>query len=136
MQVKCIDCKYWQGSKHAPCFKKEDHKWGDCFRVIETLEPRLMNFTSRLGYRFNTPFDPHDAKYFIHNPGFYKLYKKLSRAKTFVQGVRLHKIHRSDTVFNNQTGEFGETKVVPLYYYQTRYDFGCQEGDIVDGMDD
>lgn len=114
--------------------KKKDNQWGDCFRVIETLDSRLKGFISRLGYSFTTPFDPHDAKYFIHDPGFYKLYKKLSRNKTFPTGVRLHKVKKSDTVYNNQTGSFGETMVVPLYYYQTHYDYQCQIGEPRDGM--
>ena len=124
MQTNCLNCKFWQGNKYD--------KWADCFRVIEILEPRLLAFTSRFGDKFMTPFDPHDVKYFVHDPGFYKVYKKLSRTK-LCDGVRLHNVKgRRDVVFNNQTGAFGECKVVPLYYYQTKPTFTCPIGECDD----
>ena len=119
--MRCDQCKYWAGNKYCD--------WADCYRVIEVLDSRLLSFTSRLNYGFSTPFDPHDAKYFIHNPGFYKIYKKLSRSKHLPDGVRVHSIKQLDTVFNNQTGEFREIKEVPLYFYQTRNNFQCQKGE-------
>jgi hypothetical protein len=71
------------------------------------------------------PFDPHDVKYFVHNPGFYKVYKKLIKSKDLPDGVRVHKLTRKDTTFDRRTGEFGEVVSVPLYYFQTRWDYKC-----------
>lgn len=123
LPVKCADCKYWQGTKYD--------KWADCFRVIAELDSRLLQFGSRQGDKFSVPFDPHDAKYFLHDPGFNKVYRKLSRGKW--TDVRLHKVREKDTVFDRD-GNFGEKRMITLNYYQTKPTHSCERGECADGI--
>jgi len=114
---KCVKCPHWQGNSNA--------EWGDCYRVIKLLEPRLLKCKSITKQRFKVPFDPHDVKYFMNDTNFVKLYRKLQRRKNLPKGVRIHKVKELDTTFNRQTQEFGTLKPVNIYYFQTHRDSKC-----------
>ncbi|MFA9409336.1 MAG: hypothetical protein ACERKJ_10975 [Candidatus Dadabacteria bacterium] len=68
--MKCCNCCiHYQ--------KVKGKKYNDCYMVMGELVPRFFDCISDLGYNFELPFDPHDAKYYTNSLTFKKLYNKL-----------------------------------------------------------
>jgi len=96
----CRDCKYWNCSNKV----REYVSWADCYRVIGSLAPDLLDCVGDSGVNFSLPFDPHDANKFKCYSRFRDLYHRVR--SSLPKGVRVKKIN----------GKF---------YFQTREDFLC-----------
>ena len=115
--MKCKNCKHWQGTKYS--------EWGDCYRVVSTLEPELENccLTNEYGTivgRFTLPFDPHDAKYWTFNPFWSRLYDAIG----LVDGVRAIEETKDDIIFDHQNGE--RVGKLTLKFFQTHKEYECE----------
>lgn len=99
--MMCKDCSFWNGTKYS--------EWGDCYRVIFKLEPRLKNCKSTIdgvsNYYMWEPFDPNDLQYFSKNNEIKNLLRNLK--KKLPDGVRVQRINKND-------------------FFQTRRDFICK----------
>lgn len=118
--MQCFNCKHWQGNKYT--------KWGDCFRVIAKLEPKLCDYYLTNDYEtveqfFSVPFDPHELKYWIYNPHWLKLYNNVGSGCP--TGVRMKVQSRDDIMYDNKGGE--RTGKLKLRYFQTHKDYSCEE---------
>jgi len=119
--MKCSECMFWQGNKYGD--------WADCYRVIGKLEPDLLccyktNEWGTIERFFDVPFDPHEVKYWIHDPLWHKLYLGIKIDRL---GVRVVEEIRDDIVYDQKNGErVGRLK---LRYFQTHRDHVCGEED-------
>ena len=88
----CGSCRYWQrGSPRT--------EWCDCFRVVATLSPHLLECKNDFGWDFTVPFDPHDAKNYFKFCADFRAAYKYARTQ-LPSGVRVQK---KDGVFFFQT---------------------------------
>lgn len=117
--MKCHECSYWQGGKYS--------QWGDCYRVIGILEPRLFNCVDDNYCRFNVPFDPHRTKYFngsaqspYQDSNFKYLMNGVKRRKNLPQGIRKRFIKKKEMVFNEEGR--GVVKTLNILFIQTHRD--------------
>jgi len=110
----CLNCKHWQGKE----------EWGDCYRVIGSLQPKLFLCYNQLDEDtreyFKVPFDPHDIKYWIYNERFMKLYNNIQRNKYVGCSV----IREEDMKYDQHGAE--RVAVVKLHYFQTNRDYTCE----------
>jgi len=117
--MKCSNCKFWQGRKGAD--------WGDCYRVITKVEPKLegsvvVNDNDVVLRRFNVPFDPHDIKYWLWNSQFMELYRNMEVSQL---GIRIEDTIEDDILYDQSNGErVGRLK---LRFIQTHKDYECKE---------
>lgn len=117
--MDCKNCKYWQGTKYS--------EWGDCYRVVAELEPYLLdcyqtNEHGTVDKFFEVPFDPHDAKYWINNSSWKKLYKNAYWGP-LPPGVKVIEETVNDVIFDSQNGErVGKLK---LRYFRTHKEYEC-----------
>lgn len=103
----CRNCPHWGGNKYT--------EWGDCFRVFLTLDPALKEVRNRFGHLLEQPFDPHDLKYVRER------LPKLNLPK----GVRTNTLKETDLTLDDEGNE--RIKRVKVVYYQTKYDYLCEE---------
>jgi hypothetical protein len=96
--------------------------------VVSVLNPDLEccflsnEYGSVIKY-FETPFDPHDAKYWNFNPMWRTLYEAMDD-DNLQDGVRVKEVTVDDIVYDRENGErVGRLK---LKYFQTRRDYVCQ----------
>ena len=112
----CLNCKYWQGKE----------EWGDCYRVIGSLQPKLFLCYNQLDEDtreyFKVPFDPHDIKYWIYNERFMKLYYNI----IYEYGCMIRKyiVREEDMKYDQHGAE--RVAVVKLHYFQTNKDYICE----------
>lgn len=111
--MKCSECRWW-------CGKVND--WGDCHRVITTIQPDLLTCHFK-GMYFKESYDPHDFKYWKYHPRTANLLKKTYMS--LPKGVRQRKIKEDDVVFDDKGGS--TIRKVTLTYLQTRRDYECEE---------
>jgi len=97
--MKCSECKHWSGNKYTD--------YGDCYRVIFELEPKLRNCKSTIdglkGVPMWTPFDPHDLQYFNKNNEVKKLLRQLKTR--LPEQVRVKTINKLDYFQTNKDME-------------------------------
>ena len=109
----CLNCKYWQGKE----------EWGDCFRVIASLQPKLFLCYNQIDEDtreyFKVPFDPHDVKYWVYNERFMKLYHNVERNKYVGRSM----VKEEDMKYDQHGAE--RLAVVKLHYFQTNKDYKC-----------
>ena len=113
----CLTCKHWQGSE----------EWGDCYRVIGSLQPKLFLCYNQLDEDtreyFKVPFDPHDIKYWIYNDRFMNLYI-MTLVLSIQPGIRRISIKEEDMKYDQHGAE--RVAVVKLHYFQTNKDYTCE----------
>ena len=112
----CINCKHWQGKE----------EWGDCYRVIGSLQPKLFLCYNQLDEDtkeyFKVPFDPHDIKYWIYNDRFMTLCL-MTLALSIKPGLRRVSVMEEDMKYDQHGAE--RLAVVKLHYFQTNKDYKC-----------
>ena len=114
----CGNCKYWQGKE----------EWGDCYRVIGSLQPKLFLCYNQLDEDtreyFKVPFDPHDIKYWWYNDRFMQLYSNIVWSEELmVHKVQLDRVREEDMKYDQHGAE--RLAVVKLHYFQTNKDYKC-----------
>ena len=116
MDNNCGNCKHWQGKE----------KWGDCYRVIGSLQPKLFLCYNQLDEDtkeyFKVPFDPHDIKYWIYNDRFMTLYL-MTLALSIKPGLHRVSVMEEDMKYDQHGAE--RLAVVKLHYFQTNKDYKC-----------
>ena len=114
----CGNCKHWQGKE----------EWGDCYRVIGSLQPKLFLCYNQLDEDtreyFKVPFDPHDIKYWWYNDRFMQLYSNIVWSEELmVHKVQLDRVREEDMKYDQHGAE--RVAVVKLHYFQTNRDYTC-----------
>lgn len=97
--MNCINCKYWQGTKYS--------KWGDCMRVLFSIEPQLKQCKSTApgleGVPMWIPFDPNHMRYFNKNSEILSLLRKVNKHlpdKVRIVRVNKKKFYQTNKNYN------------------------------------
>ena len=118
MDNNCGNCKHWQGKE----------EWGDCYRVVGSLQPKLFLCYNQLDEDtreyFKVPFDPHDVKYWVYNNRFLNLYHKATWDVWLGSGLMCYVIKEEDMKYDQHGAE--RLAVVKLHYFQTNKDYACE----------
>jgi len=119
MDNNCGNCKHWQGKE----------EWGDCYRVIASLQPKLFLCYNQIDEDtreyFKVPFDPHDVKYWVYNNRFLNLYHKATWDVWLGSGLICYVIKEEDMKYDQHGAE--RLAVVKLHYFQTNKDYVCNQ---------